>query len=173
MATSRSACQLRGENGNAPERDRCFKAIDKWAGDASVIEVAVGYADTGGMFLAEVVSSPAGKGFLRASLDIGFVLSTRPQFQQTLPASAVTARQILTPADRELPAVALLWSATCRLSGLSQSRKAGLSPDRGLQLALLRVDRAASVMQREWPSTSYRPQCSSRWRTAARARRLR
>jgi len=65
-----------------------------------VIEVAIGYGRAPGKFRVEVVRSPAGEAAAETGLDAGGLLAGRAQFEQTLLVSAVSARQILGPAER-------------------------------------------------------------------------
>ena len=66
----------------------------------SVIEVAIGYSRAPGRFRVEVVRSSAGEAAADIKLDLDVLLTRRPQFQQTLLVSAVSARQILTRAEQ-------------------------------------------------------------------------
>jgi len=66
----------------------------------SVFEVAIGYGQAPGKLRVEVVRSPAGEAAADTGLDAGVLLAGRPHFQQTLLVSGVSARQILTPAER-------------------------------------------------------------------------
>jgi hypothetical protein len=65
-----------------------------------IIEVAIGYSRAPGKFRVEVLHSPAGEASADTDLDAGALLEGRSRFQQTLLASAVSARQILTPAEQ-------------------------------------------------------------------------
>jgi CHAT domain/WD domain, G-beta repeat len=65
-----------------------------------VVEVAIGPGRVPGRVRVEVVRSPAGEASAEASLDIDGLLARRDQFQQTLLASAVATRQVLSPAER-------------------------------------------------------------------------
>jgi hypothetical protein len=66
----------------------------------SIIEVAIGYGGGPGKFRVEIVRSPAGEASADVSLDTDVLLAERAHFQQTLLASGVAARQILTSAER-------------------------------------------------------------------------
>jgi hypothetical protein len=75
-----------------------------WVGGGSVgvVEVAIGPGRMRGRFRVEVVRSPAGEASTETSLDADGLLAGRDHFQQTLLASAVSARQVLTPAERAI-----------------------------------------------------------------------
>jgi WD40 repeat protein len=110
----------------------------------SVIEVAIGYGRAPGKFRVEVVRSPAGEATAEADLDVGLLQAGRQQFQQTLLASAVPARQILSPAERAVrEAGQLLFAAllgTGQVAGRYEA-SAALAAERGEELRIvLRID---------------------------------
>jgi len=61
----------------------------------SVIEVAISPGEAAGRFRVEVVSSPAGEASAVAGLDVGLMLTRRPELQQAVLASAVATRKVL------------------------------------------------------------------------------
>jgi len=67
-----------------------------------VIEVAIGPGRAPGWFRVEVVRSPAGEAAAEVVLDTGRLHAQRPQLQQALLASSVSARQILTEGEQLL-----------------------------------------------------------------------
>lgn len=66
----------------------------------SVVEVAIGSGRTPGRFRAEVVHSAAGEASAEVNPDAEMLLAGREQLQQTLLASGVVARQVLSAAER-------------------------------------------------------------------------
>jgi hypothetical protein len=74
--------------------------LEYWGGGVAVVEVAIHSGRVPGRFRVEVVRSPAGEAFAETTPDVERLLAGREQFQQTLLASAVAARQIMTPAER-------------------------------------------------------------------------
>ena len=71
----------------------------RW-GYVGAIEVTIGPGRVPGQFRVEVVRSPAGEASAETALDTDGLLAGREQFQQTLLASSVATRQILTPAEQ-------------------------------------------------------------------------
>ncbi len=69
-------------------------------GGVAAVEVVIGPGRVPGRFRVEVVRSPAGEASAETALDAEGLLAGREQFQQTLLASAVVARQVLAPAER-------------------------------------------------------------------------
>ncbi len=65
-----------------------------------MIEVAIGPGLVPGRFQVKVVRSAAGEASAEVSLDARVLLAGREQFQQTLLASGVVTRQVLSAAER-------------------------------------------------------------------------
>jgi hypothetical protein len=83
--------------GRADRADRGGPAAAR--GGAMTVEVAIGPGGGPGRFRVQVVRSPAGEASTEVALDAAALLAARPQFEQTLLLSGITARQILTPAE--------------------------------------------------------------------------
>jgi CHAT domain len=66
----------------------------------SVIEVAISPGEAAGRFRVEVVSSPAGEASAVAGLDVGLLMTRRPELQQAVLTSAVATRKILSESER-------------------------------------------------------------------------
>ena len=66
----------------------------------SVIEVAISPGEAVGSFRMGVVSSPAGEASAVAGLDVGLLMTRRPELQQAVLASAVATRKILPESER-------------------------------------------------------------------------
>ena len=68
----------------------------------SAVEVAIGSSRAPGRFRVEVVRSAVGEASAEVTLDAEVLLAGREEFQQTLLASGVVARQVLSAAERRV-----------------------------------------------------------------------
>jgi WD40 repeat protein len=108
-----------------------------------VIEVAIGYSREPGKFRVEV-DSLAGEAAVDTGLNVGLLLAERAQFQQTLLVSAVSGRQILTPAERVVrdtgQALFAALLGVGEVAGLFRA-SAALADERGEELRIvLRIE---------------------------------
>jgi hypothetical protein len=110
----------------------------------SVVEVAIGPGNARGQFRVEVVRSAAGNATAEVSLDAEMLLARREQFEQTLLASGVAMRNVLSAAERAIRETGqVLFSALLgagKVAGLYRASVA-LADERGDELRIvLRID---------------------------------
>ena len=105
----------------------------------SMVEVAIGPGHARGLFRVEVVRSAAGNAAAEVSLDAEILLARRAQFEQTLLASGVATRHVLSAAERAIRETGqVLFSALLgagKVAGLYRASVA-LADERGDELRI-------------------------------------